>query len=429
MITVGERKQMKYLCTGCGTCAAICPVNAIKMEINYDQFFPVVNTQLCIKCGKCVNVCPGISISIRKFADKFYPGAKEDFRLGKFRTTYIGYSNDPQIRFEATSGGIATSLAKFLLKNKIVDGVVVTKMCGKNPLIPESFIARTEEGVISAKTSKYTPTSPIGVLKEIKSAKETEKFAIIGLPCHIHGLRKLQEIEPWAKKKIIFSIGLFCGHEVTFSGTKFILERFAKGSKDIESIQWRGRGWPGGISVQYKDGKKIDILHEMYWPPFFSTYFFTPYRCLTCHDLTSELADISLGDAWLKEIKEHDNIGTSIIIARSKLGERILKQMTDEKELTLIEISYTKVIEAQRGILARKKIGVGSRMKLFRLLSKPIPNYDQHFGYSRRGIIGALMIFFSTAFSKTILGQKILRHIPIKFLIKYRKYMFRFGGV
>jgi Fe-S-cluster-containing hydrogenase component 2 len=41
-------------CTGCGTCAEMCPADAITMEGE----FPQLDRSLCTECEVCVSVCP-----------------------------------------------------------------------------------------------------------------------------------------------------------------------------------------------------------------------------------------------------------------------------------------------------------------------------------------------------------------------------------
>ena len=419
----------KYLCMGCGTCVSICPSNAIDMEIKGGQYYPKLDKVKCVGCSKCVAVCPGISVSANSMADELWPSSKEDPRLGKFKSAFIGYSNDSKIRFEAASGGIATSLILGLMRRKIIDGAVLTRMSESDPLLPDSFVARTEEDVLAAQTSKYCPTSTAGLVRELKTTGEEGRFAFVGLPCQVHGVRKLQEQEEWAKKKIRLIIGIFCSHGLTFSGTRLILGKFARRYENIEKLQYRGKGWPGVFSVKYMNGEEFSISLDEYWPPFFGPCFFTPYRCLTCHDLTSELADISLGDAWIKEIRENDNVGTSIIIVRAPFAEEMLNCMRQSNEISLKEISYERVIESQRGILARKKIGIGARLKLLSFLSKPVPKYDQEFESSPRCLLGAILMFSNATVSRTYLGQRLLRRVPTRFLRRYSGYVYRYSGM
>jgi Fe-S-cluster-containing hydrogenase component 2 len=45
-------------CTGCGTCAGICPQRAIRVLNN----LAMVDRGLCVECGRCVSVCPSGAI-------------------------------------------------------------------------------------------------------------------------------------------------------------------------------------------------------------------------------------------------------------------------------------------------------------------------------------------------------------------------------
>lgn len=49
----------KEKCTGCGACAEICPVDAIKVDD-----VAVVDENECIDCGTCVEECPVDAIEL-----------------------------------------------------------------------------------------------------------------------------------------------------------------------------------------------------------------------------------------------------------------------------------------------------------------------------------------------------------------------------
>jgi NAD-dependent dihydropyrimidine dehydrogenase PreA subunit len=46
-------------CTGCGSCAEVCPVDAIKVN---DK--ATVDEDECIDCGTCVDECPEEAIEL-----------------------------------------------------------------------------------------------------------------------------------------------------------------------------------------------------------------------------------------------------------------------------------------------------------------------------------------------------------------------------
>ena len=58
------------LCSGCSTCVAICPYNAIELVKENDKSHAKVNDALCMGCGACVVSCPSGAMQQRGFKDK-----------------------------------------------------------------------------------------------------------------------------------------------------------------------------------------------------------------------------------------------------------------------------------------------------------------------------------------------------------------------
>ena len=52
----------KKKCIGCGTCVAICPVEAISFS---KEGYTVIDQKKCIKCGACQASCPVNAIKIK----------------------------------------------------------------------------------------------------------------------------------------------------------------------------------------------------------------------------------------------------------------------------------------------------------------------------------------------------------------------------
>ncbi|OQX22365.1 MAG: hypothetical protein BWK75_00925 [Candidatus Altiarchaeales archaeon A3] len=331
-------------CCGCGTCAGICPVGAIDMKINERGFYiPNIDKKKCTNCGLCSKLCSQIN-EITNFNElnKFVFGKVSDDKIiGNNINCYVGCSTDENLRFEASSGGMVSQILISALDEGIIDGAIVTKMKKDNPLIPEPFIARTKEEIISAIGSKYCPVPVNIVLKKIIESKSDEKFAVVGLPCHIVGIRKAEMLIPKLQNKIILHLGLFCSGTESFFGTEFILKKKKIQMKKVNSIKYRGAGWPGYMQIKCTD-RIVKISHhdQLYYGGIFP--FFKNPTCLFClkkGDIINELADISFGDAWGLVQENIGAIGTSIIVSRTDFGEKVLKMILQRNNIKLINLS------------------------------------------------------------------------------------------
>jgi coenzyme F420-reducing hydrogenase beta subunit len=236
------------LCTGCGTCVSLCPNGAIELVIDDKKgiYVPQLNEEKCNNCGVCYEVCPGHSVDFKQLNPEIFGKEPDDILIGNYVNCYIGHANDYEIRYNSAAGGLVTQLLIFALEEGIIDGALVTRMKKSNPLEPESFIARTREEIIESSKSKYCPVPANIALNEILESKDGEKFAVVGLPCHIHGIRKAELINEKLKEKIVLHLGIFCSVNRDFLATEYLLQKFNIKKEDVAKLDYRGEGWMGG---------------------------------------------------------------------------------------------------------------------------------------------------------------------------------------
>ncbi|UCD96262.1 MAG: Coenzyme F420 hydrogenase/dehydrogenase, beta subunit C-terminal domain [Candidatus Bathyarchaeota archaeon] len=361
------------LCCGCGTCAGVCPQGAVQMVIQDDLYVPQINSTDCTNCELCVKTCPGHFVDFEVLT-KTMESDIEDADIGRFSQCFVGFSTDPGMRYDCASGGLVTQLLDSAFTENVIDGALVIGMKKDRTSEPHVFIARNTADLVSAAGSKYCPVAVNEALRQIFT--EDGRFAVVGLPCHLHGVRKAESYYPILHKRIVLRLGLLCSHAVNFSGTEAILKKMMIRKEDVTELRYRGRGWPGFMSIRTPSGAKYIRLTggwNAYWS-MFSTYFFTPLRCAMCPDQTAELADISFGDAWLPEMR-NDHYGTSIIVARTKSGERMLKLAETSKKIQLRAVTAAKVRQSQWTNLKFKKSDLGLRLHLLRALGMHIPTF------------------------------------------------------
>jgi coenzyme F420 hydrogenase subunit beta len=309
---------------------------------NGEYYYPKINEQLCVSCGACAEVCPVYNYELTSFLSLTEPTAISKGKESGVRA-YTGYSLDNQIRFNASSGGLVTSLLILALEEKLVDGVLVTAASPMNPLRPLPFIAKSKEELLFAMGSKYCPVPLNEAVRTINNSNG--RFAVVGLPCHINGLKKLEEKIPELKNKIAFRFGLFCSHTLNFKATPFLLGLLSPdGEGNIATLEYRGKGWPGYFSVTYKNGKKAAMPFR-YYSRFHALFFFTPRSCMFCPDAYANLADLSFGDAWSKSIMSSDKEGTSACISRTVQGQQLLESAVSLGKIRLLEMPDSQVHE------------------------------------------------------------------------------------
>jgi len=366
----------KGLCTGCGTCVGICPKDAVEMVIDHRQglYVPRLDEEKCNECGLCFQVCPGHAVDFKQLNLDIFGIEPDDIIMGNHLNCYLGHASDYDIRYDSASGGLVTALLVFALEQGLIDGALVTRMRKDKPLEPEPFIAKTREEIISASKSKYCPVPANIALKEIIKSKDCEKFAVVGLPCHIHGVRKAEKVNRTLKERIVLHLGIVCSHSDRFTETHFLMHKYGIDKKEVIQLDYRGQGWPGSMRIQLRDaaGKYIPYdeyiaLHEL--------YLFTPPRCTLCCDMVARLADASFMDAWLPEIKVRDNAGSSIVISRTEKSETLGQRAILENAVELKEISSTDALRSQGKTRISNK-DLKANFYLSRLRGNAIPNYN-----------------------------------------------------
>lgn len=315
--------------------------------------------------------CPGYEINFKDMNNRLFGAQPENASIGYCIQCYAGYSTDDKIRFNSSSGGIVTQLLIYALENGIIDGALVVRMKKEKPLEPEAFIARTKDELLSSSKSKYCPVTIAAGLAEI--LREDGKFAVVGLPCHIQGIRKAQFANRNLSKKLVITIGLFCARETNFEGTRFLLRSINVPIEAIARIDYRGEGWPGGMTLVFKNGNRKFIPFAEYRSTL-GSLLFTPQRCLLCSDPLNELADISVGDAWLSKFNQ-DKKGTSMAILRSKKGEILFKRANEDGEIKIVPLSIQEAIQSQKKLLNFKKGALSARLSVWSYFNKSVPRY------------------------------------------------------
>lgn len=412
------------ICTGCGTCEAICPVGAISIRLVDDaRYEPKVNNKICINCGLCRKVCPAINNNLEQIGKNLFGGKPKNMRIGNYKKGYLSYSKNDRLRWLGTSGGLVTTLLINLLERGEIDGALLVKNI--NPYQLESYIARSKEDIIGSSGAKYLPV-PLNVsLREI--INEEGRYAVVGIPCQMQGVRRAELNNPVLKKRIKYHFGLVCSHVMNKKGVKFIVKRCGIDPDDVKELTFRGKGWPGGIKIiTDNEDKSISNLKSI-MSEIFGGFYFSNFYCTVCSDHLNEYADVSFADAWIPDIIKKDTQGTSIIITRTDVGSALVDRAYKENIIELREISGEEIIKSQQHMNNFKKRGITKRTKLIKLFSKkriPVDIEENSKDYPKSffiDYISGIVTYFNEWFSNTRGGFMILKITPLWFIRKARK--------
>ena len=371
------------LCHRCGSCVGICPTDVLGLD---KEEYPIVkNISACTDCDLCVKVCPGDEFSVPSIAKQLFGHVPDINDMhGHFLSAYLTYATDKELRQNSTSGGLVTGLLIWLLGKGYIDGAVVIASHAKDLWKGVPIIARTKEELLSTTKSKYAISPTNVAFSEIRNVEG--RYALVGLPCQIHGYHKAARLDKRLRDRVVLTVGLFCHAAVEHEPMDYIFKNVAERPDEAVRFVSRIGKHPGTPHLIYKDGTSkpvyfpeakgyrptsLEILNILY-------RLYTPKRCLTCYDSTSEFADIAVGDPWIAppsdDIDFHD--GYSFALARTTRGEELLRNAQSAGAIKMVKLRPD-IARTSNRMMGEEKRGRAFRIiETLRRQGKPIPDYD-----------------------------------------------------
>lgn len=315
-------------CAGCGLCKAA--KNVQYVDNNGFSYPESLNED---QVGLCEKICPVNGINYNKRQDKEL--------LGPSYGIYKGWSLDNKIRYEAASGGIITAMACFLVETGKCDAVIQIGPSQDNPCELKLY-ANAERGqIVSCASSRYiTGITYETILNIIDYDK---RYVVIGKPCDIEALLNYTEFDEKLKKSVKYTMTFFCAGAPSKNATLKLAENLGVQVDQIESVRYRGNGWPGKATVTLKDKSERYMDYVDSWNQILGRNI--RKMCKFCVNGIGMFADISCGDLWNLDQDGKpvftEGKGQNIIFARSELGKELLMQAMDSGYIYLED--YTKV--------------------------------------------------------------------------------------
>ena len=351
-------------CGRCGGCVSFCTANRIgALEIGEDGFPRYKKEAECLECGLCYLICPQ-TIQLND-------ALKDEFRwkapIGYVEDLHSLRATNKEIQEVATDGGVVTALLSHMLKNNLIDGAVVSKRDGL--FNRQSVVATTSEELFKAAGSTFSEalhldkmgseyTSCAPVVKTIheysQTRKKLNKLAVVGTPCQIDAVRKMQVLNILPSDNIQFTIGLFCMQ--CFSMERLINSHFLEIHKiKLENI--RKMNVKEDFYLHMKTGEIIHI-------PLKEVESIARPACLACERFSNDFADISVGGLGSPE-------GVTTVLVRSINGKRMIADALSEGGIEKISCDKENVLSLVKKFAEFKKNRGSATLKKLDNSQKP----------------------------------------------------------
>ncbi|TQS70061.1 hypothetical protein ERN12_15555 [Rhodobacteraceae bacterium] len=320
---------LNTFCTGCGACAAEAG-QAVTMRWSGSGFLMphLAQGQSATPAQDILRVCPFNPDPEEVVKDEDALGtlflgdaALSDPTIGRYENCYIGYSK--AFRPTSSSGGIGTYVFEQLLARGDVDALVVVQGDDDSGFRYRMFHKGEDLGRMSK--TRYFPVTLNEVFEKIDAFDG--RVAVSGVACFIKAIRLRQHYNPELKSKIAFLVGIICGGLKSRFFTDFLAQSTgAKGS--YKHPEYRVKS-PESMASDYsfsvmdaKDKQRSVRMRKL--GDMWGTGLFKSKACDFCTDAMTELADLSLGDAWLPDYNK-DGMGHNVVITRSALADEIIQ--------------------------------------------------------------------------------------------------------
>jgi coenzyme F420 hydrogenase subunit beta len=343
------------LCGKCGGCYSFCSAGELHAIAIGENGLPrYSNEENCVKCGICYLICPQIDVLDADLEAKYHWQPP----IGSYQRITSAKTTDPNVMKVCTDGGVVTSLLLYLLDRNLIEGAIVSKK--KGPFAREPTIAFTREEIIAAAGSQYTESQHLEelgglystyspILPEVKSLEQQylRNIAVVGTPCQIHTIKKMQALGILPAHLIEYTIGLFCIENFSFDDlTRERLEQRLQ--LDLTEVQ----------KLNIKDDFIITLNNgiELHIPLEEIDMVARP-ACFTCSDFSNEFADISVGG-----LGSPDGYSTTMI--RTDKGATLYRNALQQGYLKEIDYQNGNERQIERTKMQAKIVSFSTRKRL-----------------------------------------------------------------
>ncbi|MFI0977553.1 Coenzyme F420 hydrogenase/dehydrogenase, beta subunit C-terminal domain [Streptomyces sp. NPDC021093] len=289
------------LCTVCGVCELACPAGVIGFE-GLDPVLTVASWTAadCGECTDCVDVCPGADPGTPATEERLFGRTRtpQERWTGVFEEVVAGHALDPVVYEASASGGSLTALLQTAMRELGVTAVLSMGRDADEPWRAAPALTRDPGELVETAQSTYQLAPYLGLLRKMMTEEPDARVAMSGVACHIQAMRKLQAMDTeagrWARDRVVLLVEPACSSSTRPEGTAAVIrERAHVPVESVVRLRYREGEYPGNIGIRTRDGMDHEV---QFWQAVRDFAGNKTYRCLSCGDWMSGLADVSVSD-------------------------------------------------------------------------------------------------------------------------------------
>jgi coenzyme F420-reducing hydrogenase beta subunit len=295
-------------CTGCKSCGDVCPAGAITFPVDGEGFwYPVVDYTKCHKCGLCIKICP---------SQNELPVVKDKPQI------YAAWSLDIERRWESTSGGIYSELAKGVLAKR---GYIAGCVFADSYRSARHIIGNTEQDLNKIMRSKYFQSDTAGIYQNVKNILEKKETVLFcGTPCQNAALSLFLGKEA----NNLIQCDFVChGINSPKAHLRHLEDLERQFKSPVKSVHFKNKkqGWRSlGIYITFENGKSYfsNRINSPWTNGYIVGNLFMRPSCYKCkYKKIPRVSDISIADFWgIRKSRRDVFCGVSLVMINSGKG-------------------------------------------------------------------------------------------------------------
>ena len=274
---------------------------------------PVARAPLDADTDARINaVCPGVNVE-GPDPELAAPGAHTDPVWGPADGIVIAHATDPEVRYQAATGGILTALGQYLVDTGEVDFV------------------------LHVGASRAAP----------------------------------MRSEPRAAELVRYCLALVCGGMSDLTKSQDVLDEAGMKESELTLFRYRGHGNPGPLRAETRDGRVHEVDYNTMWGDE-SGWRLQP-RCKICPDAIGEVADIAAADCWPGGGPSGEDEGFNAVLVRTARGRELFDAAVARGAIAVDRGSSFREMDDFQPHQVRKKNAVWARYAGMRAAGLPTP--------------------------------------------------------